>query len=158
LIRASLCTKNGEPAKASLTATLCSYNCARGQLGRQGAQAKNSELSLVEVTGRFAPGDLLLIRPREENSGEICEVTTMGVGDGVYTLKQPLLSDHDRGELLMPLTITRSDERGEAVISIRNLRQKECQVQVEISSGEHSKTVEIEVKTGLTHHLGKVLL
>jgi len=158
LIRASLRTQNGDPANAVLTATLGSDKCARAQLGRQGAQAQTSELSLVDVTGRFAPGDLLLLRPREGTSGEICEVTTMGGAEGIYALKQPLLSDHSRGELLMPLTITRSDERGEAVISIRNLRQKECRVQVNISAEDLNQIVEVEVKTGLVHHLGKIVL
>ncbi len=158
LIRASLCTANGEPASTSLTATLCSDNCARAQLGHQGAKAGASEISLVDVTGRMAPGDLLLIRPREGKSGEICEVTTMGVGEGIYSLKKPLLSSHSQGELLMPLTITTSDKRGEAVISIRNLRQKECQVQVEISSGERSQIMDLAVKTGLTSYLGKIVV
>ncbi|PKM76155.1 MAG: hypothetical protein CVU90_13980 [Firmicutes bacterium HGW-Firmicutes-15] len=158
LIRASLCTVTGEPVCTSLTATLCSDNCARAQLGSQGAKAGASEISLADMTGRIAPGDLLLIRPRDVKSGEVCEVTTMGAVEGIYSLKQPLLSDHNQGDLLMPLTTTWSDIRGEAVIGIRNLRQKECQVQVEISSGKHSQIVETSVRTGLINYLGKIVL
>jgi hypothetical protein len=158
LIRSSLSTTNGLPVSTILTATLCSDNCARAKLGPQGAKAGSLQISLVDVTGRMAPGDMILIRPQGEKFGEICEVSSMGVGEGIYSLKQPLFSDHSQGELLMPLTTTYCDKRGEAVISIRNLRQKECQVQVEISSGELKQVFDIIVKTGLIYNLGKIVL
>ncbi len=158
LIRASLCDNNGEPVSCSLIATLSSNDCARARLGRQGAKAGASEISLVDTTGRMAPGDLLLIRPQEAKSGEVCEITTMGVGEGVYSLKQPLLTDHSRGELLMPVTITRSDERGESVIGLRNPRQKTSRIQIEFSFGDRNHIVEVDAATGLTHHLGKIML
>lgn len=159
LIRASLGNARGKPVSAGLTATLGSDNCARAQLGRQGAQAGAREIVLVDVTGRIAPGDLLLIRPREgEETGEVCEMTSMNTGEGIYGLKRPLLSGHGRGALLMPVTAARSDERGEAVIAIRSLRQKECRIQLTISAGDHRQLVELIVKSGQTQHLGKVLL
>lgn len=158
LIRASLCAKDGGPASGNITAILGSENCARAQLGRQGAKAGSTEISLVEVTGRLAPGDLLLIRSRGAKKGEICEITTMGGGEGVYSLKKPLSSDHKRGELLMPLVTARSDQRGEIVVGIRSLRQKTCQLELEISAGANSQTLEIEIKAGQTHYLGKVAL
>lgn len=158
LIRASLSDKKGHALKAAVTATLGSDKCARAKLGRQGAQAGDKEISLLDVTGRIAAGDLLLIRPREEKSGEICEVVTTGAGDGIYSLKQPLLSDHQRGELLMPVILTRSDNRGEAVIAIRDLRQKECRVEVKISAEERSKVMEVEIASGVSHQLGKIVI
>jgi len=158
LIRASLCNKNGDPLIGTLITTLISNNCARAKLGRQGAKAGATEITLIDVTERLAPGDLLLIRPQKASSGEICEVTTMGAVEGVYSLKGPLLSNHSRGELLLPVTITQSDSRGEIVIPIRNLRQKTCRVKIEIAATNKQQILEVDVTTGSTHHLGKIVL
>jgi len=158
LIRASLGNKKGDPVCTCLTAMVSSDNCARAKLGRQGAKAGATELSLVDMTGRLAPGDRLLIRTPEGKTGEICEISIMRSGEGIYSLKDPLSSDHSRGELLMPLIISHSDERGEAVIALRQLPQKECRVQVVVSADGSSQPVEVTVTTGRTHHLGKIIL
>jgi len=158
LIRTSIGTENGNPVSTDITVTFVSENCARAQIDLQGAKAGTSEISLVDVTGRIAPGDLLLILPVKGKKSEICELTTMGVGDGIYSLKKPLSFDHGQGERLMPLTITRSNERGEVVLAIRSLRQKECQVRVEIAAGKNSQLVDLKVENGQIQHLGKILL
>lgn len=158
LLRASILSEDGSPVIAAIKAALTDDNCARAKLGRQGAKAGAKELGLIDLTGRMAPGDLLLIRPPEGVSGEICEISTMGTGDGTYALKQPLSADHNRGELLMPVFMSRSDSRGEAIIPIRQLRQKECQLQLAVSVGNTSQLVEVTLKIGETYHLGKITL
>ncbi|MGI5911858.1 MAG: hypothetical protein ACOX6E_04645 [Syntrophomonadaceae bacterium] len=158
VIRASLCNKKGDPLCGTLVTTLVSNNCARARIGRQGGKTGNSDIPLVDLTGRIAPGDLFLIRPAGKKSGEICEITTMGSSEGSYSLKQPLQSDHSRGELIMPLLVTPSDTRGEIVIGIRNLRQKTCQVEIQCQTENHNQIIRLEITTGLTHQLGKIVL
>lgn len=159
LIRVSFCSPQGRPLQTVLTAVISSEIAARAQLGRQGAKAGAAEIKLVEVTGRTAPGDLLLIKAREGENEEICELTSMNNGgEGSYFLKQPLAFDHGRGVPVMPLIVTRSDERGEAVIVIRGLRQKEYQVQLQISAGGKQQQLELTVESGKVHQLGKVIV
>lgn len=159
LIRASVFQKNGEPASnAQLTAVLCSDNCARARLGRQGASSGSAELSLVDVSGRMAAGDVFRLRPPQSEGGELCELVSMGVGEAIYGLKQPLESDHQRGELLMPVFNTRTEQRGEAVLAFRNFRQKECDVSLEISAAGRSQIHNISLKSGETHKLGRIII
>lgn len=159
LIRVSVCRQNGEPAEgAVITAALLSDNCARARLGRQGAVAGWAGISLVDVTGRLAPGDLFLIRPAEGEEGEICEMATMGVGESVYELKKPPLSDHARGELLMPVIMTRTSERGEAVLALRNFRQRECELSLRVVFADRDLIRKIKIHSGTTHNLGKITI
>lgn len=159
LIRVTVCRQNGEPVKdADITATLLSDNCARAKLGRQGAVAGWAGISLVDVTGRLAPGDLFLIRPVQGEEGEICEMATMGVGESVYELKKPPLSDHARGELLMPVIMTRTNERGEAVLALRNFGQKECELSLRVAFSECDQIREIKIQSGITHNLGTIII
>ncbi|MGE5381398.1 MAG: hypothetical protein ACM3NT_10085 [Methylocystaceae bacterium] len=156
LIRASLVTRQNEPLAAAITATIISDICARARLGRQGAKSGTVELPLVDVTGRLAPGDLLLIRSLDSKDGEICEISSMGSGEGVYSLKNPLSMDHNRGDLLMPVVASCSDSRGEAVLALRQLRQKECRVQVEVGTGKSKSVQEVQITNGQVHQLGKI--
>lgn len=159
LIRASVFQENGEPAyEAQLTAVLCSDNCARARLGRQGASAGAKELSLVDVSGRMAPGDVFQLRPLQSEGSEICELVSMGVDEGIYELKSPLESDHERGELLMPVITVRTEQRGEAVLAFRNFRQKECEVCLKIFVDGRSKIHNISVQSGKTHNLGRIII
>ncbi len=159
LIRASVFQEHGEPAyEAQLTAVLCSDNCARARLGRQGASAGAKELSLVDVSGRMAPGDVFKLRPPQTEGGDICEVVSMGVGEGIYGLKHPLESDHERGELLMPVITARTEQRGETVLAFRNFRQKECDICLEISADGRRQIHNITLQSGQTHILGRIII
>ncbi len=159
LIRASVASTGGEPAAgAGLAVILENEKCARAKLGRQGAKAGALEMSLVDVTGRMAPGDLLLIRPPESIEGELCEIATMGVGEAVYGLKRPLQSDHARGELLMPVFTTRTDRRGEAVLACRNFRQPECRARIEVTATGDQQTQELNLLLGTVHYPEKIII
>lgn len=153
LLRASI-SNHGVPAR--LTATLLSDNCARAKLGRQGAASGSQEVFLVNVTMFSAPGDLLVIRPADSSQGEVCEIDKPGTGEDIYMLKDPLQSNHDRGELLLPVITTTADERGEVVVGFRNFRQRECQVRLTIQVGDKLSEQEITVPLGKTTQLGNL--
>lgn len=158
LVRASLTDAQGSPVSAPITAAITSDNGARARLGRQGAKAGLSEMQLIDQTGRIAPGDLVLVRSPESQGGEICELSTMGAEEGLYRLKSPLTADHNRGELLMPVFATHSDSRGEAVISIRGLRQKQVQAEITFGTGKSAKKMDLTITSGQIHQLGKIII
>ncbi|MDD2620533.1 MAG: hypothetical protein PHC92_07695 [Syntrophomonadaceae bacterium] len=159
LIRTSVFDENGQPAPdAILNAILLDDNCARARLGRQGAVTGNQELLLVDVNGPVAPGDLLLIRVSESITGEICEMAAMGVGEAVYQIKNALLADHSRGELLMPVVSTHADERGEAVLYFRNFRQHGCEVLIEATHNGRKQERKVQLKSGMSHILERIIV
>lgn len=159
LLRASIFEESGNPAPAAvLTATLLNDNCARAKLGRQGTASGSRELPLVDVNGPIAPGDLLLIRPNSSETGEICEMAALGVGEAVYPLRNALAADHIRGELLMPVSLTRTDERGEAVLAFRNFRQHSCDILIEVSYKGRQQQRQMQIKAGMPHVLEKILI
>jgi len=153
LVRTSV-KNRGVPV--TVTATLLSDNCARAKLGRQGASAGSQEVFLVDVTMFSAPGDLFVIRPVGGSLGEFCEIDKPGSGEDQYVMKHPLEADHERGELLLPVIKTETDQRGEAVIAFRNFRQLECQIRLEVQAGDQIIQQEVVVPLGKTTMLGSL--
>lgn len=159
LVRTSVFGADGNPAAdAVLTATLLNDNCARARLGKQGTAAANLELPLVDVNGPFAPGDLLEISANNNETKEICEMASMGVGEGVYRINKPLLNDHVRGDLLMPVVSTRPDERGEAVLAFRNFRQHNCDILIEALFEDRRQERRLLLKSGMSHVLERIIV
>jgi hypothetical protein len=159
LIRASIFDSAGQAAcGASIKAELLSEGCARARLTRNGAAAGSRELTLVDVAGRIAPGDIYAMKDREREETEVVTIAAAGVGNHVYQLEEDLKLEHYRGALLMPVASTRSDQRGEAVIALRNFRSKECEVQLEFSFAGRTKAWELTLEEGKTAYLGKIVL
>lgn len=160
LLRVCFRNNSGLPvAGVRLTAVVVSESCARARIAQDEVQPGAVELPLGQVTGGIAPGSLFLIRGRDpQQQGERCVVESVADRMRAVKLTKPLASAHSRGDLLLPVVETRSDERGEAVVAFPGCRAKTFDVALAIAGGASTLAKEVTLAEGKTANLGTLHL
>lgn len=157
LIRFSVRDTHDRPLPdTKIKAIVSTEGCVRAKLGKDGASKDSKQISLVNITGKIAPGDGFLINRVGSPNSEMCHIIAK---DGVTKqcmVHEPLLFDHIRGEPLLPVIQTRTDERGEGVIYFRYFPEKRWDVTLQFSYQDRTLAREVSLEEGRTLLLGKI--
>lgn len=137
-------------------AVVTTEGCIRAKLGKDGAGKDSKQISLVSITGKIAPGDVFFINHPGSPNSEMCHVIAKDTVTKQCMLREPLLLDHGRGEPLLPVIQTRTDERGEGVVYFRYLPEKRWDVTLQFSYQNHTLAREVNVEEGRTLQLGEI--
>ncbi|MCG9968455.1 carboxypeptidase-like regulatory domain-containing protein [Pelotomaculum terephthalicicum JT] len=157
LLRAALRDSGGNPAPdANVRATVMSASCAGAKVAQGGVKKGLHEINLTNVAGKIAVGDIFLIKEQEEVCSEYCVITGVSKGTHSYQVAEPLRYDHKRGVLLLPVVVTRADQRGEVVAYFRGAKEKIFDVKVEFSCENKIKIEELKMTEGEVNYLGIV--
>lgn len=157
LIRAVLRDSKGNAIRgARVKAVVLSLSCAKAKLAQGGLKKGSREMCLVNVAGKVSVGNKFLITEKEEVRSEYCEIAGVLGEPQCFTVAEALQQDHSRGALLMPVTETRTDHKGEFVVYFRNSKAKQFDVKLEFSYENKTVISELKLAEGKMISLGVI--
>lgn len=160
LIRAMVCDAKGHAAGgAKLRAVpLTGYTA---KIASRGVAAGDSELGLVSVARKIFPGDVFLIKNKEDTNREYCVIAgTSENQDGAQVLRlaEETKFAHSKGVTLIPVLESVTDENGEMVLYFRNTFARKFEARIEISFHGQNTSLKTQVVEGTTVSLGSICL
>lgn len=159
LVRASVRDTEGNAMSFVIVkAVVLSHDCARARLAQDGAKKGSRQIYVFNMAGKISVGDKYLIKGKEDIGSEVCQIAGTSDETHCFNLNDDLQFDHCRGELLLPVIHTRTDDRGEVVIYFRNARSKYFDVKMEFNCNHKSIEKSVRLEEGKTTNLGLVRL
>ncbi|WP_139487987.1 hypothetical protein [Brevibacillus dissolubilis] len=155
IIRASVRDARGRGvAGIEAQATIVTPECYKARLAQDTDENARERVELMQRTGGVVVGSRFLLVGKEgEPPREICEIAEV-ISERSYRLKDPLSTPWRRGTWLLPITWTRSDERGELALYLPFTRRKSFQVIIEVAA----QVKEVDVEEGTMTALGSFCL
>ncbi len=164
IARASLRGRDGRPLNGvEISARVLSEDCGRTRIAQDTAAKGTLDILTANIVGKIAEGDKYWIKERTNDqaasdSVEICQIAGSYEWIRKLSLAEPLRSDYHRGALLLPVTRTRSDEKGEAVIPFRASPAKSFRVEIEFRHSDRQHVQEVELQANEITNLGVISL
>ncbi|MBM7868050.1 hypothetical protein GTO89_14875 [Heliobacterium gestii] len=139
--------------------TVLSGNGARARLvpanGNGEERSGTIEYRLMHVLGRIIPGDIYLLRSKEDGCEEYNQVKGYLRDNRSITFYQPFSHSYGPGALLLPCVETRTDQRGEVVVYFRHPSVRRFEGQIELKYGQQVISEKVTLEDGGTIKLCK---
>lgn len=158
----------GQPASgASIHTYLTEGTAVLARLAQDEAPVGTTELVITGISGKWIPGSYVLLQGKEETTSEICKVAQLQVSKQgqlsgsakvqTFLLAHPLRQPHMRWESFIAVTVTRSDEQGEAVVCLPQGRSSQLKARLEATYNDCTLVKEVSISESDTLSLGHLV-
>ncbi|HEX2927227.1 MAG TPA: hypothetical protein VHP38_13375 [Ruminiclostridium sp.] len=155
LLRMTLVKGISKPVKgASVKVKIISAEAMKGKIAKVPVKKGDSDFYISSATGRLKAGDQFYLEA--EGGEDVIAVEKQLDGLRHYQTKHPFLYDHDRGNPIMPIMETLTDDRGEAVVYFRSLPVKYFDARATIVFEGQTIVKEVKMEEGRTIYLKKL--
>lgn len=140
--------------EAGVKAEIRTGECAKGRILQDHVPQGSTLLTIARLNGKISEGEILMIEEDDEEQKEFCKISRLYEDSNSFGLSEPLKHDHGRGTILLPVTETMPDKRGEVVVYFFNIRVPCIEVVLQISHEDKTHTSQFEINAGCTYNFG----
>lgn len=135
--------------------TVTDPKCAVAKVAEEQLESGKDVIKVAKLSEIFI-GDQFLLVDRENEKSEYCEITENLEGYANYRLSRSITQSFSRGSLLLPVSITYTDENGETILLVRSSAKNSFQAILTVELGENHFTKELVICNGEKKNLGVV--
>lgn len=156
LIRCMLQNSNGQlVSDANIVAKVTNLSGPFVQLDQEKIEEGKKDIVL---SGKVFKGDTYYIRDRKHSQTEFCRIYEMIHGLNQYRLEDKLQLSYHRGATFLPVIHSRSTNRGEVSLPIRNYQLKKIELDIRITFENIIYEQHIEIEAGTLLNLGNLTM